>query len=82
MNFMELGRTPEEEHHKAALKLHLCFDVLTGRRVSHHRWHGYSAAKAADPLPNQTSLTSLDTLEKLTQDGIYWISRESQLVSV
>ena len=40
-----------------------------------------SAAKAADPLPPGSlrladlAYFSLDTLEKLTQDGIYWISR-------
>ena len=40
-----------------------------------------TAAKAADPLPPGSlrladlAYFSLDTLEKLTQDGIYWISR-------
>ena len=77
---------PKKNHpHKAALKLHLCFDVLTGRFQHFKLTDGLtadsSAAKAADPLP-QGSLRladlayfSLDELEKLTQDGIYWISR-------
>ena len=70
---------------KAALKLHLCFDVLTGRFQQFHITDGMtadsSAAKAADPLPHGSlrladlAYFSLDTLEKLTQDGIYWISR-------
>ena len=40
-----------------------------------------TAAKAADPLPPGSlrladlAYFSLNTLEKLTQDGIYWISR-------
>ena len=77
---------PKKNHpHKAALKLHLCFDVLTGRFQQFHITDGMtadsSAAKAADPLPPGSlrladlAYFSLDTLEKLTQDGIYWISR-------
>ena len=77
---------PKKNHpHKAALKLHLCFDVLTGRFQQFHITDGMtadsSAAKAADPLPHGSlrladlAYFSLDTLEKLTQDGIYWISR-------
>ena len=77
---------PKKNHpQKAALKLHLCFDVLTGRFQQFHITDGMtadsSAAKAADPLPPGSlrladlAYFSLDTLEKLTQDGIYWISR-------
>ncbi|MCY4570548.1 MAG: IS4 family transposase, partial [Candidatus Poribacteria bacterium] len=77
---------PKKNHrHKAALKLHLCFDVLTGGFQQFHLTDGMTAdstaAKAAPPLP-QGSLRladlayfSLDELEKLTQNGIYWISR-------
>ncbi len=77
---------PKKNHpHKAALKLHLRFDVLTGGFQHFHLTDGMtadsSAAKAADPLP-QGSLRladlayfSLDELEKLTEEGIYWISR-------
>ncbi len=77
---------PKKNHpHKAALKLHLCFDVLTGRFQHFQLTDGMTAdstaAKAADPLP-QGSLRladlayfSLDELEKLTENGIYWISR-------
>ena len=71
--------------HKAALKLHLCFDVLTGGFQQFQLTDGMTAdstaAKAADPLPPGSlrladlAYFSLDTLEKLTQDGIYWISR-------
>ena len=80
---MELGKGPRRS--KAALKLHLCFDVLTGRFQQFHITDGMTAdstaAKAADPLPPGSlrladlAYFSLDTLEKLTQDGIYWISR-------
>ena len=68
---------PKKNHrHKAALKLHLCFDVLTGRFQQFHITDGMtadsSAAKAADPLPPGSLRLAelLDTLEKLTQDGI------------
>ena len=77
---------PKKDHpHKAALKLHLCFDVLTGHFQHFQLTDGMTAdstaAKAADPLP-QGSLRladlayfSLDELEKLNENGIYWISR-------
>ena len=77
---------PKKNHpHKAALKLHLCFDVLTGGFQQFHLTDGMTAdstaTQAAPPLP-QGSLRladlayfSLDELEKLTQNGIYWISR-------
>ena len=83
----ETWKGPPKKNHrqKAALKLHLCFDVLTGRFQQFHITDGMtadsSAAKAADPLPPGSlrladlAYFSLDTLEKLTQDGIYWISR-------
>ena len=79
------GHPKKNHRHKAALKLHLCFDVLTGGFQQFHLTDGMTAdsaaAKAAPPLP-QGSLRladlayfSLDDLEKLTQNGIYWISR-------
>ena len=77
---------PKKNHpHKAALKLHLCFDVLTGGFQQFHLTDGMTAdstaAKTAPPLPRGSlrladlAYFSLDALEKLTQDGIYWISR-------
>lgn len=77
---------PKKNHpQKAALKLHLRFDVLTGGFQHFQLTDGLTAdstaAKAAPPLP-QGSLQladlayfSLDELEKLTENGIYWISR-------
>ena len=77
---------PKKNHpHKAALKLHLCFDVLTGGFQHFQLTDGMTAdstaAKTSDPLP-QGSLRladlayfSLDEFEKLTENGIYWISR-------
>ncbi len=77
---------PKKNHpYKAALKLHLCFDVLTGCFQHLQLTDGITAdstaAKASDPLP-QGSLRladlayfSLDEFEKLTENGIYWISR-------
>ena len=77
---------PKKNHpHKAALKLHLRFDVLTGRFQHFQLTDGMTAdstaAKAADPLPRGSlrladlAYFSLDELEKLTENGIYWISR-------
>ena len=77
---------PKKNHpNKAALKLHLCFDVLTGGLQQFHLTDGMTAdsaaAKAADPLPRGSlrladlAYFSLDELEKLTQNGVYWISR-------
>ena len=77
---------PKKNHpHKAALKLHLCFDVLTGGFQDFHLTDGMTAdataAKASDPL-RQGSLRladlayfSLDEFEKLTENNVYWISR-------
>lgn len=77
---------PKKNHpHKAALKLHLCFDVLTGGFQHFQLTDGMTAdstaAKAADPLPKGSlrladlAYFSLDDLEKLTENGVYWISR-------
>ena len=70
---------------KAALKLHLCFDVLTGGFQDFQLTDGMAAdsttAKTADPLPEGSlhladlAYFSLDTFEKLTENGVYWISR-------
>lgn len=77
---------PKKNHpNKAALKLHLCFDVLTGGFQHFQLTEGMTAdstaMKTAPPLP-QGSLRladlayfSLDELQKLTENGIYWISR-------
>ena len=77
---------PKKNHpHKAALKLHLRFDVLTGGFRHFQLTDGMTAdstaAKTSDPLP-QGSLRladlayfSLDEFEKLTENGVYWISR-------
>ena len=77
---------PKKDHpHKAALKLHLCFDVLTGSFQHFQLTDGMTAdataMKAAHPLPKGSlrladlAYFSLDALEKLTENGIYWISR-------
>lgn len=77
---------PKKNHpKKAALKLHLCFDVLTGGFQDFQLTDGMAAdsttAKAADPLPEGSlhladlAYFSLDTFEKLTENGVYWISR-------
>ena len=77
---------PKKNHRKkAALKLHLRFDVLTGGFQHFQLTDGMTAdstaVKAADPLPPGSlrladlAYFSLDTLEQLTENGIYWISR-------
>lgn len=77
---------PKKNHpHKAALKLHLCFDVLTGGFQDFQLTDGMTAdataAKAAHPLPKGSlrladlAYFSLDEFEKLTENDIYWISR-------
>ena len=77
---------PKKDHpHKAGLKLHLCFDVLTGGFQHFHLTDAMtadaSAAKAADPLPRGSlrladlAYFSLNELQKLTENGIYWVSR-------
>ena len=77
---------PKKNHpKKAGLKLHLRFDVLTGGFQHFQLTDGITAdstaAKAADPLPQGSlhladlAYFSLDELQKLTENGIYWISR-------
>ena len=77
---------PKKNHpHKTALKLHLCFDVLTGSFQDFNLTDGMTAdstaAKAAAPLPEGSlrladlAYFSFDELEKLTENGVYWISR-------
>ena len=77
---------PKKSHpKKAGLKLHLRFDVLTGGFQHFQLTDGMTAdstaAKASEPLP-QGSLQladlayfSLGAFEKLTENGVYWISR-------
>ena len=77
---------PKKNHpQKSALKLHLCFDVLTGGFQDFQLTNGMTAdstaAKAADPLPQRSlrladlAYFSLDEFEKLTENEVYWISR-------
>ena len=77
---------PKKNHpNKAGLKLHLCFDVLTGRfhdfQLTDGKTADLSAAKTAEPLPEGSlrladlAYFSLDELEKLTENNVYWISR-------
>ena len=77
---------PKKNHpHKAALKLHLRFDVLTGGFQHFQLTDGMTAdstaAKASEPLPPGSlrladlAYFSLDALQELTENGIYWISR-------
>ena len=83
----ETSKGPRKKKHprKAALKLHLCFDVLTGSFQDFQLTDGMTAdltaAKAADPLPEGSlrladlAYFSLDELQKLTENGVYWVSR-------
>ena len=77
---------PKKNHRKkAALKLHLRFDVLTGGFQHFQVTDGIiadsRAGKAFDRLPPGSlrladlAYFSLDELETLTKDGIYWITR-------
>ena len=74
---------PKKNHpHKAALKLHLCFDVrFQDFQLTDGMTADATAAKAAAPLPEGSlrladlAYFSLDELEKLTENGIYWVSR-------
>ena len=70
---------------KAALKLHLRFDVLTGRFTDFHLTDGLvadsTAAKQFQTLAAGSlhladlGYFSLDELHSLTENGIYWITR-------
>ena len=77
---------PKKNHpHKAALKLHLRFDVLTGGFQHFQLTDGMTAdstaIKTSQPLPEGSlqladlAYFSLDEFEKLTENGSYWISR-------
>lgn len=70
---------PKKNHpQKAALKLHLCFDVLTGGfqdfQITDGMMADSTAAKAAPPLPEDSlhladlAYFSLDAFEKLTEE--------------
>ena len=79
------GHRKKNHPKKGTLKLHLRFDVLTGGFQQVHLTAGLTAdstaAKAFDALPPGSlrladlAYFSLDELEKLTQSGIYWITR-------
>lgn len=83
----ETWKGPPKKNHpkKAGLKLHLCFDVLTGRFQDFHLTDGVAAdsttAQTSAPLPEGSlyltdlAYFSLDTFEKLTENGVYWVSR-------
>ena len=83
----ETWKGPPKKNHpkKAALKLHLCFDVLTGGFQHFQLTDGIAAdlttAKTSDPLPHGSlyladlAYFSLDAFEKLTENGVSWISR-------
>ena len=70
---------------KAALKLQLRFDVLTGAFEHFQLTDGITADSKAekqfDPLPEGSlrladlGYFSLDTFEKLTQAGVFWLTR-------
>ena len=78
---------PRKKNHpqKSALKLHLRFDILTGGFEHFQLTDGITADSTAekqfDPLPPGSlrladlGYFSLDELEKLTENGIYWITR-------
>lgn len=82
---MAKGQPKKNHPNKAALKLHLCFDVLTGRFQDFQLTNGMTAdltaTKAADPLRAGSlrladlAYFSLDEFEKLTKNNVYWISR-------
>jgi len=70
---------------KAALKLHLRFDVATGAFVHFQLTDGITADSKAEqqfePLPvgslrlADLGYFSLDVFEKLTQTGVFWLTR-------
>ena len=72
-------------HKKSSLKLQLRFDVLTGTFQHFQLTDGITAdsktEKQFEPLPAGSlrladlGYFSLDTFEKLTQTGVFWISR-------
>ena len=77
---------PKKNHpKKAGLKLHLRYDVLTGGfqafQLTDGKTADSTAAKAFDPLPPGSlrladlAYFSLDEFQRLTENGIYWISR-------
>ena len=70
---------------KSALKLQLCFDVLTGTFHHYNLMDGATpdskAAEQFSPLPKRSlcladlGYFSLDAFDKMTQRGIFWISK-------
>lgn len=80
------GAPPNKnEDPKSALKLQLCFDVLTGTFHHFDLTDGdipdSKAAEHFSPLPKGSlcladlGYFSLDAFDKMTQKGIYWISK-------
>ena len=73
------------EHKKSSIKLQLRFDVLTGAFEHFQLTDGITADRSAEkqfePLPvgslrlADRGYFSLDAFEKLTQTGVFWISR-------
>ena len=78
------GGRGKNDHEKAALKLHLRFDVLTGAFEHLHLTDSVTpdskAEEQFEPLPPKSlrladrGYFTLDTFEQLTQNDIYWIS--------
>ena len=78
------GGRGKNDHEKAALKLHLRFDVLTGAfehlQLTDSVTPDSKAAEQFEPLPPKSlrladrGYFTLDTFEQLTQNNIYWIS--------
>ena len=78
---------PRKKNHpqKSALKLHLRFDILTGGFEHFQLTDGITADSTAEKQfhqlpPGSLRLAdlgyfSLDELEKLTENGVYWITR-------
>lgn len=79
------GASCRTQKDKATLKLQICFDVLTGTLHHLQLTDGITADTKAEahfqPLPKGSlrladlGYFSLDAFEKLTQTGVFWISR-------
>ncbi len=79
------GGRAKNDCEKSAMKLHLCFDVLTGAFQHFQLTDGITAdSKAAEqfePLPAGSlhladlGYFSFDAFEKMTQAGVFWITR-------
>ena len=87
MNSIQYGKAHPVEHkkNKAALKLQIRFDVLTGTFQHFQLTDGTTADTKAEeqfqPLPTGSlrladlGYFSLDAFERLTQTGVFWITK-------